>query len=160
MGLKSRIRRRKMPLFNFSRPPNVQELKAQGDVDGLIEALNFQDDHNIRLAAASALGNVGDSRAVDPLISALDDEPGVNEMAALALGEIGDPRAVEPLTAILDDENWELRSSAAKALGKIGDDRAVDPLTNLLRDKNEIVRWHSLQALEAITGETYSMISK
>lgn len=148
-----------MPLFNFSRPPNVQELKSDGDVDGLIEALNYQDDHNIRLAAASALGNVGNARAVDPLISALDDEQGVNEMAALALGEIGDPRAVEPLTAKLNDENWELRSSAAKALGKIGDDRAVDPLINLLRDKNEIVRWHALQALEAITGESYSMNS-
>jgi hypothetical protein len=44
-----------MPLFNFSRRPNVQELKSQGDMDGLIEALSYEDDHNIRLAAASAL---------------------------------------------------------------------------------------------------------
>jgi HEAT repeat protein len=77
-----------MPIFNFSRRPNVQELKTQGDIDGLIEALNYPDDHNIRLAAASALGKVGDSRAVDPLITALDDQQGVNEVAALALGEI------------------------------------------------------------------------
>ena len=49
-----------MPLFNFSRRPNVQELKTQGDLDGLIEALNYQYDHNIRLAAASAPGKVGD----------------------------------------------------------------------------------------------------
>jgi HEAT repeat protein len=146
-----------MPLFKFSRRPNVQELKTLGDVDGLIEALNYQDDHNIRLAAASALGTVADARAVEPLISALDDQQGVNEMAALALGEIGDPRAVEPLTKTLGNENWEVRSSAAKALGKIGDDRAIDPLINLLRDKNENVRWHAVQALEGITGESYSM---
>ena len=146
-----------MPLFNFSRRPNVQELKSQGDVDGLIDALNFQDDHNIRLAAASTLGMVGDSRAVEPLIDALDDEPGVNEVAALAFGEIRDPRAVEPLTKTLGDENWEVRSSAAKALGKIGDDRAVDPLVNLLRDRNESVRWHTQQALEVITGVSYLM---
>lgn len=146
-----------MPLFKFSRRPNVQELKTTGDVDGLIEALNYPDDHNIRLAAASALGSVGDARAVDPLIAALDEQQGMNEMAALALGEIGDPRAVEPLNSTLGDENWEVRSSAAKALGKIGDKRAVDPLINLLRDRNENVRWHTLQALEAITGESYGM---
>jgi HEAT repeat protein len=146
-----------MPLFSFSRRPNVQELKSQGDVNGLIEALDYGDDHNIRLAAASALGRIGDSRAVDPLIDALDDQQGVNEVAALALGEIGDSRAVEPLINALGDENWEVRSSAAKALGKIGDDRAVEQLINLLRDKNENVRWHAVQALEAITGESYGM---
>ena len=145
-----------MPILNFSRRPNVQELKTQGDIDGLIEALNYPDDHNIRLAAASALGKVGDSRAVDPLITALDDQQGVNEVAALALGEIGDPRAVEPLTETLENESWEIRSSAAKALGKIGDERAVDPLTKLLEDRNENVRWHTVQALETITGDTYS----
>jgi HEAT repeat protein len=146
-----------MPLFSFSSRPNVQELKSQGDVDGLIDALGYQEDHNIRLTAASALGTIGDTRAVEPLIAALDDEQGVSEVAALALGEIGDPRAVEPLTNSLGDDNWEVRSSAAKALGKIGDDRAVDPLVNLLGDKNENVRWHTVQALEEITGESYSM---
>ena len=120
-----------MPLLKLSRRPNVQELKSKKDVDGLIEALKYKDDHNIRLTAASALGTVGDSRAVDPLIAALDDQMEVNEMAALALGEIGDPRAVESLTKTLGDENWEVRSSAAKALEKIGDDRAIDPLINL-----------------------------
>ena len=146
-----------MQLFNFSRRPNVQELKSQEDVEGLIDALNYQEDHNIRLAAASALGTMGDGRAVEPLIAALDDERGVNEVAALALGEIGDLRAVEPLTKTLGDENWEVRSSAAKALGKIGDGRAVDPLVNLLGDRNENVRWHTSQALEAITGDSYRM---
>jgi HEAT repeat protein len=145
-----------MPLFNLSRRPNVQELKSQEDVDGLIEALNFPDDPNIRLDAASALGQIGDSRAVKPLIAALDDQQGVIEMAALALGEMGDPRAVDPLTEPLNHGNWEVRSSAAKALGKIGDERAVDPLTKLLDDRNESVRWHTVQALESITGDTYS----
>jgi len=30
-----------MPLFSFSRRPNVQELKSHGDVNGLIEALDY-----------------------------------------------------------------------------------------------------------------------
>ncbi len=58
-----------MPLFKFSRRPNVQELKSREDINGLIEALDYQDAHNIRLAAASALGRLGDSRAVNPLMS-------------------------------------------------------------------------------------------
>jgi len=75
------------------------------------------------------------------------------------LGEIGDARAVEPLIDTLADENWEVQSSAAKALGKIGDDRAVQPLTGLLEESNANVRWHAVQALETITGESYGMNS-
>jgi HEAT repeat protein len=148
-----------MPLFNFSRRPNVQALQSEGDVDGLIEALNYEEDQNIRLAAASALGRIGDSSAVDPLIGALDDDKGVKEVVVLSLGEIGDARAVEPLIDTLADENWEVQGSAAKALGKIGDDRAVQPLTNLLEESNANVRWHAVQALETITGESYGMNS-
>jgi HEAT repeat protein len=144
-----------MPIFKFSRRPNVQRLKAQGDIDGLIEALGYQDDHNIRLAAASALGRIGDTRAAKPLIAALNDRRRIKEVAAQALGEIRDPLAVEPLITLLDDENWEVRSMVAKALGKIGDPRANKPLVNLLKDESENVRWHAMQALETITGEAF-----
>jgi HEAT repeat protein len=152
---KYHLREYNMPIFKFSRRPNVQELKNQKDVDGLIEALGYKDDHNVRLAAASALGRVGDTRAVDPLIDALDDRLVVKDVAAQALGHIGDRRAVEPLLTALDDEDWEIRSTVAKALGKIGDERAIQPLLCLLKDKYEIVRWHATQALEVITGESF-----
>jgi HEAT repeat protein len=144
-----------MPLFNFSRRPNVQELQSNEDISGLIEALNYEDDHNIRLAAASALGRIGDSQAVDPLIESLDDRQEVKEVAVLSLGEIGDSRAVDPLIEELDEDDWEICSSAAKALGKIGDPRAIPPLINLLDKTNKNIRWHASQALEAITGESY-----
>jgi HEAT repeat protein len=144
-----------MPIFSFSRRPNVLQLKSRGDVDGLIEALGYQDDHNIRLAAATALGRIGDSRAVDPLVSALEDQPRVREVAAMALGEIGDHRAVDSLIVALEDADWEIRSTIAKALGKIGDPRAAKSLVNLLGDKSENVRWYASQALEAITGESF-----
>ena len=94
-----------------------------------------------RLAAAVALGKIGDARAVKPLIKALGDE--VNEFhhrskvrtsAAEALGKIGDERAVEPLIKMLSDEDSEVRSYAFKALGKIGDARAVQPLIEILGD--------------------------
>jgi HEAT repeat protein len=44
-------------------------------VEGLIEALGYKKDHNVRIAAASALGQIGNPCAVPPLIDALEDQP-------------------------------------------------------------------------------------
>lgn len=88
----------------------------------------------VRASAAIALGESGDSRAVQPLLRVLAadadgwDEP-YKGMAILALGRIGDPRAVEPLGRILvvttdrrrapsaEEVNSPLRGCAALALG-------------------------------------------
>lgn len=144
-----------MSILNiFNSRPDVLALKSKGDIDGLIEALNYDKDHNLRISAAWALGELGDSSAIEPLIDALDDRKLVKDVIAKALGEIGQPQAVEPLLDLLGDESWEVRGTAAKSLGKIGDTRAVEPLIKTLGDKNEIVRWNSSQALENITGES------
>lgn len=80
-------------------------------------------------AVAEALGKLGDTRAVEPLIAALQDEDvELRRAAAQALGEIGDSRAVEPLIAALRDKDIELRRVAARALGEIEDAQAVEPL--------------------------------
>ncbi len=55
-----------MPLFK----PNVGKLKARRNVKGLIKALNYKKDHNVQIFAAMALGEIGDTRAVAPLIAA------------------------------------------------------------------------------------------
>jgi hypothetical protein len=93
-------------------------------VEPLIIALK-DSDNDVCRAAASALGQIGDKRAVVSLIAALKSG---NWYAASALGQIGDPRAVEPLIAILKSSHGFERQEAAKALGQIGDARAVQPL--------------------------------
>src|SRR5450759_2332909 len=99
-----------MPLFG---PPNVEKLKAKRDVKGLIKALGYQKDPAVRRAAAEALGQIGDARAVEPLIAALKDESwGVRRAAAEALGQIGDARAAEPLIAALKDPYADVRNAA------------------------------------------------
>jgi len=109
-------------------PPNVEKMKASKNVQGLIKALGYQKDCNVRIAAAQALGEIGAPRAVGPLIAALKDENGyVRKAAAEALVEI-DALAVEPLIAALKGEKGYVRIAAAKALGEIGDSRAVEPL--------------------------------
>ncbi|PJF30198.1 MAG: PBS lyase, partial [Phototrophicales bacterium] len=57
---------------------------------------NDYEDLIVRGRAALMLGKLGDARAVDPLIRALD-APGFQTPinAAQALGQIGDPRAIE-----------------------------------------------------------------
>jgi HEAT repeat protein len=144
-----------MSIFNSFNSPNVVDLKSKGDVGGLIEALNYEKDHNVRLAAASALGKIGDDQAVEPLIDALDDRREVKEVAILSLGKIGDPVAGDSLVDMLEDKNWEVRSSAAKALGQIGDPHSVEPLIKVLGDRSETIRWVASNALTSITGQAF-----
>ncbi|MFN4150773.1 MAG: HEAT repeat domain-containing protein, partial [Candidatus Sericytochromatia bacterium] len=64
-------------------------------LDILVDALN--DTHgNIREMAASALGELGDIRAVDYLIKSLvDPNPEVRRNAAGALGKLKDPSCID-----------------------------------------------------------------
>jgi hypothetical protein len=71
----------------------------------------------VRYAAVEALGKIGDSRAVEPLIAALKDwDQDVRYAAVEALGKIGDSRAVGPFIAALNDKDWDMRKSAANGL--------------------------------------------
>jgi len=95
-----------------------------------------------RQAAAEALGQIGDARAVDDLLACLGakkENQEVRVTAAAALGQIGDARAVDDLLACLGakKENQEVRVTAAAALGQIGDARAVDDLLACLGAKKE-----------------------
>jgi len=99
---------------------DVVVFKLRRDVDGLVRALAPENDYDVREAAADALGEIGDPRAVEPLIAALGDPDGdVREAAAEALGTIGDPRAVGPLTAALKDPSGGVRQEAEKALARL-----------------------------------------
>lgn len=113
-------------------------MKAKKNVKGLIKALHYQKKRYVRLAAAEALGEIGDARAVDPLIAVLqDDNEDVRRAAAEALGKIRDKRAVEPLLEIFkDSEVWW----AAEALGELGDKRAVEPLIRVVNSRGSGMR--------------------
>jgi len=99
-------------------------------LDPLIAALRHRES-SVHDAAARLLGDLGDPRAVAPLIDALTDRRGPALSAAWALVEIGAP-AVDPLIVALRDPDAALADAAAQALGKIGDVRAVAPLLGAL----------------------------
>lgn len=96
----------------------------------------------LRMAAATGLGRVGDPNVTGALVKRLEDEDvKVRSRAAIACGRIGDPRAVEPLEAQLERESdVEVRKSAVEALGEIGTEGALAVLLENADDPNEAVR--------------------
>ena len=76
-----------------------------------------------------ALGEIGDERAVEPLLEILNrGYADRRSMAAEALGKIGNKQAVDSLIEALEDSDSGACLSAIVALGKIGDQKAVGPL--------------------------------
>jgi HEAT repeat protein len=82
---------------------------------------NTQEDLIARGRAALMLGKLGDPRAVEPLIRALD-APGFQTplYAAQSLGKLGDPRAIEPLLSMVESHNDKMREAAQQALIRLG----------------------------------------
>jgi HEAT repeat protein len=101
-----------------------------------------------RTFAVYALGEIGDLRAMDPLLIAVFEGGDVSEAAAKALGKMGNARAVDPLIAMLENKGGAARKTAAEALGKIGDPRAIEPLIAVLNDSDDSVHKAAVRALE------------
>jgi len=104
------------------------DAKAEGNIEDARRVHPFiialKDEHEeVRIAAAITLGEIGDTRAVEPLIAVFNDKDDIYEAAlcaaAWALGKIGDARAVEPLIGALKNEHKIVRKLAAKALVKM-----------------------------------------
>jgi len=121
-----------------SSKPDIERMKAEKDVKGLVAILDHED-INIREGAVYALGELGGDVTVDVLIKSLNStNPLVRDNSAYALGALHDKRAVEPLINALRyvDENGVVRvqESVVDSLGEIGDPRAAGPLINLLNE--------------------------
>ena len=163
-----------MPLFG---PPNVSQLEAKRDVQGLIKALAYKDS-GVRIAAAEALTPLKDSTAVEALVETLaDDNPGVRRAVVAALEARGGVRVVEALVASLEDPDASVRAAAAHAvyrrlmtdpdqdtrkatataIGRMRASDAVEPLVKAIMDSDEGVRVASVKALQAI-GDVQAVV--
>ncbi len=107
---------------NRSQVQHIVQLGKSGDKENVPELIVALSDTNanIRRLAASALGKLGDERAVEPLLNLLENEqqPQVRQYAVKALGKIGVEQANATLLAIMQDENERdyTRSAAKDAL--------------------------------------------
>ena len=94
-------------------------------------------DARVRRRAALAIGRVGLSAGVAPLVARLQDpDAEVRAMVAFAIGLIGDASGVDPLVTTLGDPNPLVKGRAAHALGLIGPEkaaRAAAPLGQMVK---------------------------
>ena len=67
--------------------------------------------------------------------------------AARALGALGEADSAPALLAALDDKDWPVRAHAARALGRLGHVAALRPLLFRLTDPSWWVRRHAAYAL-------------
>lgn len=107
-----------MGLFSKSKKPDIEKMKKNQDVEGLIRAIE-DDDIDVRNSAIKALDRMNDN-----------------------------PRVVAALIAALNDGNWLVRFSASAILGGSHDPRAVEALIPTLKDKDEAVRYAAVRALK------------
>lgn len=97
--------------------------------------------------AASALGEIGNPRAIPVLIPGLSHlDWGVRRSCAYALGEIGEP-SVEQLSQALKSKNDDVRYWVTRILESIGEP-GVPCLISALNDPNREIRYFAAKALK------------
>lgn len=91
-------------------------------------------DPQVKAVAITLIGLVGDSRATELAVRALEDSSAdVRRAAAETLGRIGGPSAEAPLRAALADRLHFVRAAAATALGALRSNAAVPQLLDMAR---------------------------
>jgi hypothetical protein len=113
----------------------------------LVEQLKSKDTNEI-IHAAQALGALGDTLAVEPLVVLFNNmqmPANVRLAAAEALIELKSPPTVVTALVALRRPGSHLRRIAAAMLGHLEADWAVAPLAEVLHDENELV-WRTARA--------------
>ena len=131
----------------YTKTPHVVDYL----VEPLIKVLEDEDEYGyVRSNAASVLGEIGDKRAVEPLIKALGDNVYVRYEALPLSGFYTGDRGKISRGAVLKMKKKK-PVAVIVALGKIGDKRAVEPLIELLKDPTIGNRHERLEkAVEAL----------
>jgi HEAT repeat protein len=137
----------------------IRQLQENKDVPGLIAALRHAD-RIICEEAAQALGQIGDPRAVEPLIDVLRDTERIGVAgslrghAASALLKIGNMQAMGALAAALQSEDAETRAAAQHAwqarprsIPALQEKKDVPGLIEALEHDNWKVRHAAAEAL-------------
>ncbi|MBZ0298165.1 MAG: HEAT repeat domain-containing protein, partial [Anaerolineae bacterium] len=91
--------------------------------------------------ATRALGEIGDARAVQPLLAELGKgkKDALRQGAAVALGKIGDSRAIQPLIVLFSDPDIRTRRAATEALKQFGE-LGFEAVVKALKTGSPLVR--------------------
>ncbi len=111
---------------------------------------------NVRNAAAIALGQLGDERALPSLKPLLDDEEWIRFSAIEALGKIPEPAVTDFLVAELDrwhDDDLTL-IAIMEALRNMPSATIIEPLFKLIQRSNPYVQIEIAKALISVMDDT------
>jgi HEAT repeat protein len=113
----------------------IAGLKLTAGFEDLQQLYTSSQEWIVRFSIISALGELGDARAMDMLRDALQSGDTLLVPAAIgALGELGDPQAVEMILPFVADPDWQVRMRVAQALGHFDTPAANAALATLAED--------------------------
>ncbi len=147
LGGDSRLKARLALAFSEMRHPSIMPT---------LIAMSRNRDPLIRRNAVISLGKQRDSKAVEPLVEALEGEGEESVRQALfeALGNIGDKKASPAVEKHLGTGHWSVRVAAIDALSKFRTESAVGALIDQMQKEKGRLLTDIRKALEALTGET------
>jgi len=146
------------------RPALIWLLGELGDTraeDVLMEALKKEQNQSLKNSIIIALGQVKSRKAVEQLLSLLNDKRAPLECKQIiieSLGNIGDERAIEEIAKYLHIVEGGLRFTAIKALGKIRSPRSAEVLIPYINDKDINIAYEAKQALWKMGAEAIPVL--
>ena len=117
--------------------------------DVLIRAL-LDEEVNVAIEAAAALGDVGTSSAVPYLTQCLQKDPWLKSAAVRSLANIGNDEALQAILSMSQEEESIVLFCVVTALGNIGDSRGIGVLLDLLDRKDSALEPSIIQAIADI----------
>jgi len=125
-------------------------LKAPEAVDTIVKFGLKADDAILRAVSAYSLGQIRDTRAVEPLQEAVRPYYSVAPSDLEGIIDVGTSK-VSDETRRMKEKEARVRASVAWALGNIGDPGARETLLKAVNDQNSLVRDAAVEALAKIT---------
>ena len=141
-------------------PADGQEMSSGEESDDQKKA-RAEEDSLVRQKASEALGKLGPPAVAPLIACLAEQDPSVRSLAATALGQLHDSRAIAPLIACMvelsgkdptDEENSagvNVHDSVRAALAGLGEP-AIKPLMACLKDKNAHVQEDAADVLNKL----------
>ncbi len=151
----------------------ISSYKSKVALQPLLFCLNDKNsNYKIRLAAAEALGKIGDKNAFDSLMNVVSDETEksayIKESAVTALGMLKDSRALDVFDSIINtkqmflDKFIYLKEKIIEAISNFDvsrDRKALEILKKTLNDSSPKIRISAIEALmNSDCRENYELI--
>ena len=112
----------------------LNQIKDEKAVSHLIEATK-DDDWWVRERAVDALAGIGSKKALPRLVEMVKKRDKALPAVVRALGEIGDSRIIKPLMTLIDDKNKEIKVESMHALAKLADEKRADAVRKYIQSR-------------------------